>query len=331
MTRKTIAIVGIGGTISMTQGPKGLTPTQSAQDLLGAVAAAHPSVTLKPVDLMRKPSASLTGEDVAELARTIEELANNGADGVVVTQGTDTLEEVAFAIELTTAAPIPVVFTGSMRGASALGYDGGANLDDAIRVALHATGRSEVFVVMNAETHAPRFVAKTHTSSLASFRSPDTGPLMRIHEGAVYEHARLKRAPHIAAKAKWPRVATIQLGLGDDGALLPQLKQLGYAGCILAATGGGHVADYAVAGIEQAAKEMPVVLCSRAGAGRVFERTYGYPGAETDLLKRGVIAGGVLSPAKARVLLLLCLAQNAANAASAFAAIAGELASVRQT
>src|SRR5690606_15972163 len=154
------------------------------------------------------------------------------------------------------------------------------------------------------EAHAPRFVAQTHTSSLAAFDPLETGPVMRLHEGGVREYTRLPRLPHGPfARASRPPGAPPPPGLGDDGGLPPQLKRLGYAGCVLAATGGGHVADYAVAAIEEIARELPTILCSRTGGGRVFEHTYGYPGAETDLLKREVIPAGVLSPAKARILL----------------------------
>lgn len=328
MSAKTIAIIGVGGTISMTDAPGGLTPTRSVHDLLASAGAADLGVTLRPIDLMRKASASLTLDEVLLLARTIDRLAADGVDGVVVTQGTDTLEEVAFAIELLSDAAIPIVFTGAMRGASAAGYDGGQNLADAIRVVSHAAGRSEVYAVMNGEAHAARFVAKTLTSSLAAFASPDHGPLMRIHEGQIYEHARLTppRAPHIAIgePQTWPRVALLPLGLGDDCAITPNLKALGYDGCVIAAMGGGHAPDFALANLESAAKDMPVVLCSRASGGRVFERTYGYPGGEIDLLRRGLIASP-LSAVKARILLLLCLAYAPSDAAALFVTMARAL------
>lgn len=329
MTNKTIALIGLGGTISMTDAPGGLAPTRSINDLLAGADTTADGVTLRPLDLMRKASASLSLDDILLLSTTIERLAAEGADGVVVAQGTDTLEEVAFAIEILANAPIPIVFTGAMRGASVAGYDGGANLADAIRVAVHAAGRSEVYVVMNGEAHAARLVTKAHTSSVAAFASPDFGPLMHIHETKVHEPARLRapRAPciRLAAARNWPRVALIQLGLGEDCALLPKLKALGYDGCVIAATGGGHAPDFAVENIAKAASEIPMILCSRAIGGRVFERTYGYPGAETDLIKRGVIPSG-LSATKARVLLLLCLAQSGAGARDLFRRMSVEIA-----
>lgn len=312
----------------MTDAPGGLTPTRSVNDLIASAGANDPGATLLPIDLMRKASASLTLDDVWLLAQTIDRLATEGVTGVVVTQGTDTLEEVAFAIDLLAAAPIPVVFTGAMRSASAAGYDGAQNLDDAIRVARHAGGRSEVFVVMNGVAHAPRFVTKTHTSSLAAFASPDHGPLMQVHEARVYEAVRLRtpRAPHIALAKPltWPRVALLQLGLADDCALAPKLKELDYEGCVIAAMGGGHAPDFAVENIERAARAMPVVMCSRASAGRVFERTYGYPGGEIDLLQRGIIASG-LGAAKSRLLLTLCIAEAPDSAGRRFADLSAVL------
>ncbi|HVK82405.1 MAG TPA: asparaginase [Verrucomicrobiae bacterium] len=327
MTKGFIAVIGVGGTISMTHGPAGLTPTQSATDILRVVAAEHDGVAFQPIDLMRKASASMTLDDVYTLARALDDLAAQGAAGIVVTQGTDTLEEVAFAVELLSEAPIPIVFTGAMRGASALGYDGGANLADAIRVALYAKGRGEVFVVMNGEAHTPRWVTKAHTSSLAAFMSPSFGPLMNLHESKVHEVARIPRAPKIAVErpSAWPRVALIQLGLDDDCRLLPHLKTIGYEGCVLAAAGAGHVGDFAMDAIAQTVAHMPIVLCSRTGAGRICEQTYAYAGGEIDLLQRGVIPAKNLSPVKARLVLSLCAAMGPPNTGEAFVCIADAL------
>jgi L-asparaginase len=131
------------------------------------------------------------------------------------------------------------------------------------------------------------------------------------------------RAPHIAISdaPNWPRVALIPLGLGDDGALLSALPSLGYDGCVIAATGGGHVPDACVPAIESLAGAMPVVLSSRIVAGHTFERSYGYPGSERDVLARGVLSGTGLSALKARVLLTLCLAADRRDAADRFSSV----------
>lgn len=323
MSQGNIAIISLGGTIAMTAGPQGLIPTRNASDLVRGLEAAAEGLRLETVDLMRKPSASLTFDDVQHLAQTIDAVVAAGATGVVVAQGTDTLEETAFAIELLSAAPAPIVFTGAMRGASAPGYDGAVNLADAISVARHAEGRGEVFVVMHGQAHAARFVVKNHSSTIDAFASPNAGPLMHIHEGRVYEHTRMNtpRLPRIAAPMSqpWPRVALAPLALGDDGALLMQLPRIGYQGCVLATMGAGHAPAASVEAITALAQVMPVVMCTRAPAGRVFEATYDYPGAETDLIRRGALPGGPMAANKARLLLLFCLAAHHEGAIDAFA------------
>jgi L-asparaginase len=141
------------------------------------------------------------------------------------------------------------------------------------------------------------------------FRKPhrDLRPLERLSIGE----------PAAAVK-----VALLSIGLGADPDILSSLPGFGYNGCVLEAMGAGHVPEDCVPAIAALAAQMPVVLCTRARNGRICERTYGYPGSETDLIARGVLPGGALSGPKARVALLLCLMASAEGAGAAFTRLA---------
>lgn len=323
MTRH-VAVIGLGGTIAMTQGPTGLRPARSVAETLAAVATPD-GVETSLFDHMAVPSADLSFSDLAGLAARLERDILPAVDAAVVIQGTDTIEETAFALELMLGSAKPVVVTGAMRSPAQMGPDGPANLQAALRVAADAPPASGVLVVMNDEAHAARYVRKAHTTSPAAFSSADVGPLGRLHEGRLRTFCgplaplgRLEPRPDQA----WPKVAMIPLGLDQDEALLRALPDLGYAGVVLAAMGAGHAPSRIVPTLETLADAVPVVLCSRAAAGAVCERTYGYPGSETDLLARGLTSGGGLSALKARILLTLCLAAGDGDVRETFSRVA---------
>jgi L-asparaginase len=167
-------------------------------------------------------------------------------------------------------------------------------------------------VVMNDEVHAARFVRKTHSSSLATFHSPSSGPIGWVAEERVRIAMRPTHAVHIILDelAQAPMVAVVACGIGEDGRTLSALAPLGYAGAVIDAFGAGHVPGAMVSAIEALTHQMPVVLCSRTGAGEVLNHTYGFVGSEMDLLSRGVISGGILDARKARVALTLALAAS---------------------
>lgn len=327
-----LVIIATGGTISMTGGSAGLMPSRSAHDLLGALGVCGSEVTIGTHDLFCMPSASLDFEAVQDLCAAIEKAEAEGADGVIITQGSDTMEEVAFAVELICAALIPVIFTGAMRAPSQPGYDGLRNLSDAVIAARHLRGRCGVFIVMNGQVHSARRVSKGHTACLEAFSSPAGGPLMSVHEGRIIEHAhesivRAGLRPAVAA-ADWPAVGLLMCGVGDDGRLLGLLPEAGFGGCVLAAAGGGHVSGALAERIGALAQRMPVVLASRIASGPVYESTYGYPGSERDLIARGVIPSYWLGALRARILLTLCLAAVPATARVRFRELAALLSGV---
>lgn len=309
---KRVVLMSLGGTITMSRAEpgQGLTPSLRAADLTRAVPGLDDVARVEALTTLQVPSASLGVEDLRKVAREAHHHLAAGADGVVVVQGTDTLEETAFTLDLLLHHQRPVVVTGAMRGASAPGADGPANLLAATRVAAaDATAGMGCLVVMNDEIHAARFVTKAHSTSTAAFRSPGHGPLGHVAEGAVLVHSRPARTPHLEltyADVDAP-VALIRMGLGDDGRLLEALPGLGFRGVVIEGMGAGHVPADVAPVVGELARVMPVVLAARVGSGPTLRSTYGFEGSEIDLLGRGAIPAHGLNGVKARMLLMLLL------------------------
>jgi L-asparaginase len=313
--RARVLVISLGGTIASTstRTADGVVPQLTAQDLVDAVPGLHEVADIETLSFRQLPSGDLTLVDVVALAQVIKEHVDDGVDGVVLTQGTDTIEETSFALDLLLEVSVPVVVTGAMRNPTLASADGPGNLLAAVKVAGSSSARGlGCVVVMNDEVHAARFVRKTHSSSLATFQSPSSGPLGWVAEDRVRIVARPARLATISLDVlvEAPPVALVGCTLGDDGRTLRVLGSLGYAGAIVDAFGAGHVPAAIVPAIESLVREMPVVLCSRTGAGEVLTHTYGFAGSESDLLSRGVISGGVLDARKSRVALALAIAAS---------------------
>jgi hypothetical protein len=183
-----VAVVTLGGTIAMTRNTAeagGVVPALSGEQLIKAVPELDDGTVAIEVHGFRQlPGASLTFEDLIELAAFIKQLEEQGAAGVVVTQGTDTIEETSYLLDLLHDGDAPVVVTGAMRNPTIAGADGPANLLAAVRVAASAVARGlGCLVVLNDEIHAARHVRKSHSTSTAAFTSPNAGPLARMVEG----------------------------------------------------------------------------------------------------------------------------------------------------
>lgn len=310
-----VAVFTLGGTIAMQARPgQGVAPALLASDLLSAVPGLDDAgVELTVQDVANKPGASLSFGDLFGLADAISAALGQGFAGAAVVQGTDTIEESAYLLDLLVASDAPVVVTGAMRNPSLAGPDGPANILAAIRVAASSCARGlGCVVVMNDQIHAARWVAKAHTASPAAFISPGFGPLGHVAEGQVHIPVRLRdRSPHVSPVPRGKvRVGLVTIVLGDDGVLIDALGEH-VEGLVVAAFGAGHVPADTVTSLANLAARMPVVLASRTGAGPVHRHTYGFPGSETDLLARGLISAGYLAPLKARLLLHLLIAAGA--------------------
>jgi L-asparaginase len=306
-----VLLLALGGTIATesTDGRPGLIAKTGA-NLLSTVPEAGEIADVVAESMQTVPSASLTIGDAIEVAQRIRQAADEGIDGVVVTQGTDTIEEMAFAIDLLVAADLAVVLTGAMRGPDRPGSDAPANLLGAITVAACADARGlGPLVYFNDEIHAARSVRKRHTSLPSAFESPATGPVGYVTERRV----RIVNRPAGRAVLTLPestrpaRVAIVTVGFDDDGALLPAAVEQGYDGIVVSALGGGHVPARLAELVGAAAERIPLVLASHIDAGEVLTSTYGYPGSEVDLIARGAIPAGALSYRQAAVLLRLLL------------------------
>jgi L-asparaginase len=234
----------------------------------------------------------------------------------VVTQGTDTIEETAFVLDLLVDRAAPIVVTGAMRNPTLPGTDGPGNLLASVQVAAsEATRGLGTMVVLNDEIHAARFASKAHTSNPATFRSDPVGPVGWVSEGVVRIVLRPVKSHKIALAqdVQDHAVALYTVTLDDDGRLLSAIEEQGFAGLVVEALGGGHVPSVMVEKLEDLAAEMPVVLASRTGAGEVLRATYGFAGSETDLLERGLIRAGPLDGLKARLFLTLLLSSGASK------------------
>lgn len=315
MSLPRVLVVSLGGTITMTgSAAGGITPTLTAEHLISSVPQLAAIATLEAVTKFSLPGASLTIDKLAEVAALLREQFALGVDGAVVVQGTDTIEDTAFVLDLLTDGSRPVVVTGAMRGPQAPGADGPANLLAAVAVAAdHRLVGHGVTVVLNDEIHAARWVQKCHTGLTSAFESPGTGRMGVVVEGRVELLMRPPMAlPRVTAALSMPhRVAQVSLGLGEEGWLLQALSGLGYRGAVVESMGAGHVPAAAVPALVALIAQMPVVLCTRVRAGRVFRKTYGFPGSEMDLIARGLIPCGHLSAGRARLMLSLLLASGA--------------------
>jgi len=307
--RSSIRLIALGGTISRDAAAIDNRPRHSAADLVGTVPAVAEFADVVPTDLTRVSSSALALADIVALATAIREAADAGHDGVVVTHGTDTIEETAYLLALMIPRFFPTVLTGAMRTAGALGADGPANLLAAMRVAAtSAVGLLGPVVVLQDEIHLARWVTKVHTARSAAFASPGWGPIGAVHEGCV----RLWGAPldedYLAAPADLTaRVELVWVALGTDGLLVDAVVDQ-VDGLVVAAAGGGHVAPVLADSLGRAVLNgIPVVLASRTGSGPVLEDTYSGIGAERHLLSLGLRPAGTLTPVKARLRLIVAI------------------------
>jgi L-asparaginase len=315
-SRPEVVVFALGGTIAFAARDGGAARVSlDAADLVAGVPGLAPHLAARPVTFRSVPSADLTFADLAGLAREIDAAIAAGAAGCVVTQGTDTLEESAYALDCLVTAQAPVVVTAAMRQAGQPGADGPANLAAALRTAISplAAGLG-VLVVVNDEIHAARFVQKAHSTSPSAFRSPAAGPLGSVSEDRVrIPLVPRHRAPRIrlGRGAVIPPVALIRLALGDGPELLDSVAAPAALGAVVEVFGAGHAAQRNAAALKRLAGRMPVVFASRTGAGEVHTSAAGYPGSEQDLIDGGLMPAGALDGLKARVLLALLLADGA--------------------
>ncbi|SUA64317.1 Probable L-asparaginase [Oligella urethralis] len=310
-----VAVGSLGGTISMTPAASsdGIVPTLTAADLIRAIPGVAELAEVHAEALKQVASIHLGIQDLLATLAWAERQVAEGAVGVILTQGTDTLEESAFLLDLLWPHSEPLILMGAMRGAAAVSADGPANLLSSIQVAVSANSRDRgVLVVMNEQIHYARWVQKQHSLSTAAFIS-EVAQAGTIVEGkALYFAAPPKRMLFDKPSCCSKRVLLWTNHLAEESDFLTQqdsLDPLGerFDGIVFAGVGAGHVSPVIARWISKWANLKAILVCRGTGAGSTAFSTYGYPGGEVELQQHGAIMAGFLSPKKARLLLWVIL------------------------
>lgn len=308
---KRIRMLAVGGTIAYV---KGTAAEKDGKQLLTEASVDDEQAEVIVQDVLCVGSSELTVQDLFQIAREANRAVLEGVDGIVVTQGTDTLEETAFFLNLTVPHKIPVVITGAMKHGGLLGADGAANVNEAVIAASSPLLRQEGCVVVFDDKVLPSwYVRKTHTQALETFQS-QFGPIGYFSEGKlrVIAHAvqpeMRENFTELLNFTQIPEVYIETVFLGNDGRMLKKAVEAGYRGIVLEGVGGGHCSSKMAEAISMLGSDFPIVMSSRTGSGEVLNGTYSRsPGSETALLKQGVIFSGILDSRKSRLLLILLL------------------------
>ena len=281
----------------------------AAENLVATVPKV-PSVALRPMDFSSDYTIgfNVTTRIMLQLARKVDEIAaQEDVDGIVVTHGTDVMEEVATFVDLAMTTDKPVVFTGAMRNSSLPGFDGPHNLLNAIRVAAEprAVGRG-VLVCLNDEIHSARAVTKTHTGKTSTFASPSSGPVGVVDNGQVTYFAPATRGRRYPVTEALPEIPLVWVAAGAGASQL-HAALLEATGVVVAATGIGHVPSWWMPAIRRGITEgKQIIVASRCGSGPTG---FGYagPGGDLDLAEAGVIFAGYRRPLQTRLELMCAL------------------------
>ncbi len=299
-----VRLLAVGGTIAM-RGERAV-PAVDAAALISQVPQLAAVPALEAETLLGLPGPQLTLEQALMVASRAAATARGG-EGVVVTTGTDTLEELAMLCALLHDAPAPVVLTGANRPGSSPGADGPANLIDAIAVAgSGAAADLGAVVVFGGEIHAATSAQKVDSTGPAAFGSPSAGLIGRVVEGRIWLHARPIRSQAVPVSRLDHRVEIVVSVLGDDGAALGRAARAA-DGVVMVAFGAGHLSPGALVELREAVGRVPVVVTCRPERSSMLFGTYGFEGAEQDLRASGAICAPFLSAAAARIVLLCCL------------------------
>jgi L-asparaginase len=308
--KKNILIIHTGGTISMFEDHEtGDVRPGEENPLTSQTSALSDLANLDIREPFNLPSPHITTDEMLFLKKLIEEEEKKGqVDGVVITHGTDTLEETAYFLDLTVPFDFPIVVTGAMRSSNEVGSDGLYNLISSIRVAASDGAKGKgVLVVLNDEIHTAKNVTKTHTSNVSTFQSPQYGPIGIVaKQGIIFHHQpTLKENYNIVDVSK--RVALIKAHAGMDSSLFYAIRDLEYDGVVIEALGQGNLPPATVDGVKALlGANIPVILVSRCFNG-IVQDVYGYEGGGKRLKEIGVIFSNGLNGQKARIKLLITL------------------------
>ena len=306
-----ILAIHTGGTISM-----------SSEDGLISANADNPvtldsteelNIILEESYPVKKPSPHMTLNDMLTIRDIILENKDN-YDGFVITHGTDTLEETSYFLDLSLDIPEPVIVTGAMRSFNEIGSDGLYNYISSLRAAKEAASKNRgVLVVFNDEIHTARNVKKTHKSNIATFQSPNHGPIGILTKDGIQYHHQVSHQDQFDKVDLEYKVGLIKAHADLDGTFFDGLIEAGYDGLVLEALGQGNIPPSALDGLQKVLnKGIDTVLVSRSFNG-IVGSYYDYEGGGHDLANRGVIFSNGLNGQKARIKLLLALSNGLEN------------------
>lgn len=307
---KKILVLHTGGTIAMKEDALtgGVSP-DVANPLMDATITLPENVELLVEDIFNLPSPHVTPRHMLQIKTRIQLAKLAGVDSVVITHGTDTLEETAFFLDTTIGNQLPIILTGAMRSSNELGSDGLYNFESAIRVAAASESQGKgVMVVMNDEIHSARYVTKTHTTNVATFRTPTLGPIGLISKHRILFMQELLETQHWDVDTVEGLIPIVKAYAGMHGELFEGLVQTEIDGLVIEALGAGNLPPETLPPLQKMLdKKIPVVLVSRCFNG-IAEPVYDYQGGGSELQKMGVIFCNSINSQKARIKLLI--AQN---------------------
>jgi L-asparaginase len=307
----TVAVVATGGTIAMKQDPvtHAPVPALSGEDLTASVPKLKEIANVKVVDFSNIPSYYMGPDRWPALSRKVEEvLADPAIAGVVVTHGTDTLDQTSYFLDLTLRSDKPVVTIGAQRNASEWDTDGPRNLLNAVRQVLAEDAKGKgVTLTMNHRINAGREVRKTHTSNVETFNSGDAGFLGYVDEDRVVFGRQSLRRQTLPLPDRLPRIDMVGMYPGTDGSQVRLAADSGAEAIVVEALGWGNVNEAMHDAIKYAIdKGVPVIIATKVYNGRALP-IYGSKGGGNMLQKAGAVFAGDLTPDKARVLALLAV------------------------
>lgn len=309
---KRILAIHTGGTISMSQDDSGEVVTNDqnpiASDNNGLLAD---GIELINEEIFNLPSPHMTPETMLQVAQRIKKAKQEHYDGVVVTHGTDTLEETAYFLDLTISNDFPVVVTGAMRSSNEIGSDGLYNLLNAAATAASPQAKGKgVLVVMNDEIHTARYVTKTHTTNVATFRTPTFGPIGVIskHHPAFFQELIKSEVVNIDTVVN--NVYLIKAFAGMDGTLFDAIDNNSTNGVVIEGLGAGNLPPATLHSVQHLLdRKIPVILVSRCING-MAQDIYAYEGGGIQLEQMGITFCHGLNGQKARIKLIIGLSAH---------------------
>lgn len=309
-----VVVIFNGGTISMKVDDKikAAVPNLTGEQIMSMVTGIEDFAEVESHTFSSLPSPHVTPDIMLELSNYVKSfLVRDDVDGVVVTHGTDSLEETAYFLQLTINSEKPVVVTGSMRNSSELGYDGPANLAASICTATSKSARGRgVIVCLNNELNCASEVTKSHSMHLNTFKSPEFGPIGLVDSNEVRFYRKSLAREYIETDKIENNVQLIKACAGMDGSIIDFCVEKGAKGLVIEAMGRGNLPPLMAASVESAInKGVAVVIVSRCYKGRVLD-SYGYEGGGKQLRNMGVIFGDSMPGQKARIKLILALGKT---------------------